>query len=507
MSIKKRILSFDIETSSLDPHDGFVWQSGFASYNENDIQKSGLFFDPDNSTNREAALRGSSFGEKQFQAGAFTEYLASSNNKSQAGFITSVVDKLIEEHKNGRDILLIQNANFERRWLEAVSESSDSSTEDFKRLNAIIHHSYSVNNKPSLHPSPKIMELRNAALGNYYDFLKTGNIQGFDIAASAYKDIMSEYKSYFSTNNGKLKIIDMMDVTRGLLFKLAEEGYIDKNMSLIGTSQSFLSSIFLDRPEKHLAPDDAGDALEIFSRHLFSMYDEVSSGNISHSSKLLIAKLKSGQSKEARNQFIKSMIRAVDEGSSTGGYRYTGKIGTESSGKIDFIDNETGTRHTANRTFRNGLFTLRTESDLDLILSDVAERYNSVTFDKHDAQTILASIMNKGTNKEKIEYLKSLEDTVNIPVQEQEVDYRNAWSYIKQNKIKATIGIGSAIGVTAMMLSGDTTDSKAQRKYSEQEKYLESNIKMYNTIPQYHGSGFADWNERTKHHYYWVDHG
>jgi hypothetical protein len=71
-----------------------------------------------------------------------------------------------------------------------------------------------------------------------------------------------------------------------------------------------------------------------------------------------------------------------------------------------------------------------------------------------------------------------------------------------QNKIKATIGIGSAIGVTAMMLSGDTTDSKAQRKYSEQEKYLESNIKMYNTIPQYHGSGFADWNERTKHHYY-----
>ena len=68
------------------------------------------------------------------------------------------------------------------------------------------------------------------------------------------------------------------------------------------------------------------------------MYDEVSSGNISHSSKLLIAKLKSGQSKEARNQFIKSMIRAVDEGSSTGGYRYTGKIGTESSGKIDFIE-------------------------------------------------------------------------------------------------------------------------------------------------------------------------
>ena len=365
-----------------------------------------------------------------------------------------------------------------------------------------MHHSYSVNNSPSLHPSPKIMELRNAALGNYYDFLKTGNTQGFDIAASAYKDIMSEYKSYFSTNNGKLKIIDMMDVTRGLLFKLAEEGYIDKNMSLIGTSQSFLSSIFLDRPEKHLAPDDAGDALEIFSRHLFSMYDEVSSGNISHSSKLLIAKLKSGQSKEARNQFIKSMIRAVDEGSSTGGYRYTGKIGTESSGKIDFIDNETGTRHTTNRTFRNGLFTLRTESDLDLILSDVAERYNSVTFDKYDAQTILASIMNKGTNKEKIEYLKSLEDTVSIPIQEQEVDYRNAWSYIKQNKIKATIGIGSAIGVTAMIVSGDTTDSKAQRKYSEQEKYLESNIKMYNTIPQYHGSGFADWNERTKHHYY-----
>ena len=93
------------------------------------------------------------------------------------------------------------------------------------------------------------MNSRNTALGNYYDFLKTGNMQGFDIAASTYKDIMSEYKSYFTSSKDILKPMDMMDITRGLLFRLAENGHIEKNMSLIGTSQSFLSSIFLDRPE------------------------------------------------------------------------------------------------------------------------------------------------------------------------------------------------------------------------------------------------------------------
>ena len=42
MTIENRILSFDIETYSLDPRKGFVWQSGFASFNNGNIEKSGI---------------------------------------------------------------------------------------------------------------------------------------------------------------------------------------------------------------------------------------------------------------------------------------------------------------------------------------------------------------------------------------------------------------------------------------------------------------------------------
>lgn len=502
MTINNRILSFDIETSSLEPRNGFVWQSGFASYENDTIKKEGNFFDPQSAENRETALRSSVFGEKQFKAGAFAEYLASSGNKNQEQFITSVVDKIIEGHKNGKDILLIQNANFERRWLESIAENSDFAANEFKRLNGIMSHSYSVNNVPSFHPSPKILELRNTALGNYYDFLKTGNMQGFDIAASTYNDIMSEYKSYFTSSKDILKPMDMMDITRGLLFRLAENGHIEKNMSLIGTSQSFLSSIFLDRPEKHLAPDDAGDALEIFTKHLFSMYDEVTSGNISDSSKMFIAKLKDGHSKEARKQFIKSMIRAVDEGSSDYGYSYAGKIGTESNSQIEFVNNKTGAKETANRSFRNGLFTLKVEDNLDLILSDVAERYTGIAFDEHNAQIILNDIMQKSSNKEKIEYLNSLDELDSIDIKNQDIDSGKIWSYIKQNKIKSIVGIGAAIGMSGVLMSNNTDNSRMARQNYEANNSLERGLKMYNTIPQYHGSGFADWNERTKHHYY-----
>ena len=502
MTIENRILSFDIETSSLDPRKGFVWQSGFASFNNGNIEKSGSFFDPEATINREAALRGSRFGEKQFQAGAFSQYLASTNNQNQEQFITSVVDKLLQEHKSGKDILLIQNANFERRWLESIAENSDFAANELKRLNGIMSHSYSVNNVPSFHPSPKILELRNTALGNYYDFLKTGNMQGFDIAASTYKDIMSEYKSYFTSSKDILKPMDMMDITRGLLFKLAEDGHIEKNMSLIGTSQSFLSSIFLDRAEKHLAPDDAGDALEIFTKHLFSMYDEVASGNISDSSKMFITKLKDGHNKEARKQFIKSMIRAVDEGSSNYGYKYNGKIGIETEAPIEFRNNQNNTTEVANRSFRNGFLTLKTETDLDLILSDVADRYHGVSFDQYSAQTILDDILSKGTNQEKIAYLASLEDAVTLPDMADNVDSPGIWSYIKQNKIKSIAGIGAAIGIGSILFSDDTEQASIDRRNAEAATSLEKSLKIYNTIPQYHGSGFADWNERTKHHYY-----
>lgn len=502
MTIENRILSFDIETSSLDPRKGFVWQSGFASFNNGNIEKSGSFFDPEATINREAALRGSRFGEKQFQAGAFAQYLASTNNQNQEQFITSVVDKLLQEHKSGKDILLIQNANFERRWLEDVAFNSDKATEDLKRLNSIMSHSYAANNIPSFHPAPNILELRNSALGNYYNFLKTGNDSSFAAASSAYENIISEYKSYFSSSDGKLKVIDMMDVSRGLLFKLADKGLIDKNMSLIGTSQSFLSDIFLDRPEKHLAPDDAADALEIFSKNLFTMYDEVSSGNISQASAQFISQLKSKQPLEARKQFIKSMVRAVDEGSSNYGYRYSGKIGIETEAPIEFRNNQNNTTEVANRSFRNGFLTLKTETDLDLILSDVADRYHGVSFDQYSAQTILDDILSKGTNQEKIAHLASLEDATILPDMADDVDSPGIWSYIKQNKIKSIAGIGAAIGIGSILFSDDTEQASIDRRNAEAATSLEKSLKIYNTIPQYHGSGFANWNERTKHHYY-----
>ena len=479
-----------------------MWQSGFASFNNGNIEKSGSFFDPEATINREATLRGSRFGEKQFQAGAFSQYLASANNQNQEQFITSVVDKLLQEHKSGKDILLIQNANFERRWLESIAENSDFAANEFKRLNGIMSHSYSVNNVPSFHPSPKILELRNSALGNYYEFLKTGNDSSFAAASSAYENIISEYKSYFSSSDGKLKVIDMMDVSRGLLFKLADKGLIDKNMSLIGTSQSFLSDIFLDRPEKHLAPDDAADALEIFSKNLFTMYDEVSSGNISQASAQFISQLKSKQPLEARKQFIKSMIRAVDEGSSNYGYRYNGKIGIETEAPIEFRNNQNNTTEVASRSFRNGFLTLKTETDLDLILSDVADRYHGVSFDQYSAQTILDNILSKGTNQEKIAYLASLEDATILPDMADNVDSPGIWSYIKQNKIKSIAGIGAAIGIGSILFSDDTEQASIDRRNAEAATSLEKSLKIYNTIPQYHGSGFANWNERTKHHYY-----
>ena len=94
------------------------------------------------------------------------------------------------------------------------------------------------------------------------------------------------------------------------------------------------------------------------------------------------------------------------------------------------------------------------------------------------------------------------EDATILPDMADNVDSPGIWSYIKQNKIKSIAGIGAAIGIGSILFSDDTEQASIDRRNAEAATSLEKSLKIYNTIPQYHGSGFANWNEKTKHHYY-----
>ncbi len=515
---KNRILSFDIETSSLEPRSGFVWQSGFASFEGNNTKQEGLYFRPNDTSDIseiQSRLTTSRFGKEQYQAGAFSEYLQSSA-ENQDGFIRSLADKLISENKAGKDILLIQNANFERRWIEAAGSSSEVGEKALSDLSNVFAYSYqnrqSLLNMPAIYPSPEILELRNRSLNDYYNFLKTGDESLFKNAASAYEGIMASYHNMLNDTSGKMKVVDMMDITRGVLFKAAEQGHIPKNMALIGTSQAFLSQVMLGTPETHLAPDDAAKALQIAFDNLLPLYKNLSSGNLTSDDLKLLGKIRDNQPHEAGRQFGKSIIRAIEEGQSQYGYRVLSANGMSNPEKISFTNNITGKTEEGLREYRVARYHISASDGLDEILRDVAERFKGVDMGGKTPEGIIDEILARGTYAEKISEAERVGDILKSNPSElisniQQENSNKIFEWMKNNKAKTALGIAAGLGIMSIGLSSDKDAEtlKAERKARKQlSNAIDPNLKLYameNVTPQ-HGSGFADWNERTKHHYY-----
>lgn len=72
------------------------------------------------------------------------------------------------------------------------------------------------------------------------------------------------------------------------------------------------------------------------------------------------------------------------------------------------------------------------------------------------------------------------------------------------------MGLGGIALLATMALDNSKEDiDKVKNKKKMKDQFgqsVESNLKLYSNqkprIQTYHGSGFADWNERTKHHEY-----
>lgn len=513
--LKDRILSFDIETSSLEPRSGFVWQSGFASFGSS---PEGMYFHPNDTSDVseiESRLTTSKFGKEQHKAGAFNEYLKGSAS-NQDGFVRTLADKLISENKAGKDILLIQNANFERRWIEAAGSASEIGQQALSDLSSVFGYSYknrqTLLNMPAIYPSPEILELRNKSLNDYYKFLKNGDESLFKSAASAYEGIMTSYDTMFADTSGKLKVVDMMDITRGVLFKAAEQGHIPKNMALIGTSQDFLSRMMFGTPESHLAPDDAHKALQIAFDKLLPLYKNLSGGTLSSDDLKLLGDIRQNQPQEAAKQFGRSIIRAVEEGQSQYGYRVLSAHGMSNPEEISFTNNVTGQVEQGTREYRVARYHISAENGLDEILRDVSERFNGVDMGGRTSESIIDEVLNRGTYAEKIAEAERVGDILKTDPSKlisnvKQESSNKIFEWVKNNKAKTAVGVAAGIGIASIAFSSDKDAEtlRAERKARKQlSNAIDPNLRLYATpnIQPAHGSGFADWNERTKHHYY-----
>lgn len=491
---RSKIASLDIETSGLNSKSPsfFTWAVGVAKFDPQDQNKTTIWEKFYNSGKTEEETR-RIFGENTFNAdrlanGVFDSYLSNFGNLSgQKSIVKELTSQL-----SGVNNLVIQNSNFERRVFEELYKISDPA--EVKAFSDLFEWKYADSGIAYMGPDPYILDKKNKGQEKISEFLKDQSNTGlFDDATSIYGDIMNKYKDILNRSGGKIQVIEQMDATKGLLLKAAKMGYIDKQYVGIGSSQEFLSKMLLDINEEHLAGSDADQQLRTSMNHIFKMYDELESGNVSAKTEAVLKKISLGMKEGGRSQLKRGLLKAIDDATSQTGYRiYDVPSATTNDVTQKFVDSA-GQEVEVTRSFKTSG---RATNDVNEAIADTVRRYKGV-----DIGIDLDRLMSGLADETDIEGKRKLINGLAAD---------NAPFKVARNMKFAMAGI--AVGVTLMAMEEDNSKRdiakiKEKKDINRQlSQSVENNVKMYSkpriSIPNYHGSGFADWNERTGHHEY-----
>lgn len=497
---KKGIASLDIETSGLNAKDKkfFTWSVGVSKFD--DTAKDGVSFTEDfyrpigiDKKESQRIMELHKFGQDQAKAGVFNSYFQNFGTfKDQKSILKDLTAKL-----QGTDILLMQNANFERRAIEGLMEIS--SAADVKAFGDLFETRYADTGLPYLGPSPDILEKKNIASGKFSEYLADPkkNEKLFGEAAAVYDDIMDSYLDQIHNRSGRIKVVDQLDFTKGLYMKAANMGLLDKQYASVGTAQSFLSEFFLKEAESHTSGSDSSQTARTAFNHILTLYEDLKTGNPSDETLKTLQKIRAVQPIEAANQLQRGLVRAVNEASEPTGYKLYDTYGKNAPYTQEFI-NSSGQTTKITRMFKTSG---HATNDPNLAIADTMKRYENIET-KHVDKTILAEELLKEEDvPKKKEILERVAE-----------DIKNSKTAAKglNNRAKLAMGLGGIALLATMALDNSKEDiDKVKNKKKMKDQFgqsVESNLKLYSNqkprIQTYHGSGFADWNERTKHHEY-----
>lgn len=342
--IEKRLVSLDIETTGLTLQTDRIWSIGIAKANTAGIKKRRkrakndleIFIDPRSNGPHIESTKESieklmigtsgSFAEGQIERGSFEPLIRAIDS----GKTKSEQEALDIAFKNLHNkIILIQNHNFENRFLGKALGQEDAGLSGMFRYNTVSPKN--PNNK--LFTPPRITQLRSEA--------QSLTDAGADIGeiSSVYDRIMAEYeKEILSPDTGSF-IMEEMDFSKALFAKAGKRGLINPKMYDANTSIEFLGEL-IGKREEHTALEDGRLQTDIW-KEFVRLHDELSTSSpISPKTKKLFESFNTSISKHISNEFSKGLEGYKREIDNTGSTRLIDEIPI-SSRKID-IDGPEG---------------------------------------------------------------------------------------------------------------------------------------------------------------------
>lgn len=281
-AFRGNVLSFDIETTGIDPG-GYFGQDLGSGVSKKDLKPriwATAFHNPESdkifeqlyaSPNREAeanALSGHSFyGKNQ----VWKDYIESSHvGMANSGKVGEALNKSFLESGFDGGMMLIQNAKFENRWISHIQ--SEEGVIDFMHR-ARYSQPMANDNLRQLYVPHKVSELKREI---DRDSMSPAAIDGiYDKIIEAYKTETEESKKA-----GKFVVGDLMDFTAATFTKAVSKGLLNETYLTNGQNVELLSKVFLGEEETHAAGSDARQQSRLLEKML-KLRDDIQGGKVS----------------------------------------------------------------------------------------------------------------------------------------------------------------------------------------------------------------------------------
>jgi hypothetical protein len=457
-----------------------IWSVGITDPNGNGWEQ---FSDPreDKTANLHSFMkeRSGEFAEEQIKRGSFNELernISSGNIVGERELVENTFSRL----KN--KAILIQNANFENKFLGGALGEGDAGLSDIFRYNT----------RGARSPNKKLFA--PPAVGNILDEIKMAKGSGANISeiAGMYDSMLGEYSKEFARQDGKSFTIDLMHISSAVFAKAANKGLLDEKMYDANLKVDFLSERFGLGKELHTALSDGLQQESIFYR-LLDINEEIDSGSLSDKTINELADIKTRAKDAAKSKFRSELNNIVGEINRNGGTRLIDDTPT-SLLTIDIEGPEGVTKRQVPR-----YSSARTTGNIEEAVEFISHKYNR-HLDSDSIKEIVNEHFSSSTDKVREKINKSVENIIGeSKVETKMVDSTVSIPKIFEDgrKVKNSLLAISGGIVALSALSGymsrksDNAESTASAPKSKQKSIFDT----------YDEQRFKNNEELNRHHY------
>jgi hypothetical protein len=456
---RDRIISLDIETTGLQPTD-HIWSVGIATQatrkKDREIFLSGITQSKSKSKAIDDLfnLHSNSFGLSQLESGAFEAFGKAAESSKTASFNSAIKD--LSDMAAQADVMLIQNVNFEDRFLSSqitpkakqmLTDKLYFDTPSSRRR--LFQESASVENARALTMASGETLRQSLKDGSDVDSYIVKHSQASQELMSTISQTITDAKSA-----GKIAVVDLLDITRSTYAVAAEKGLVNPQHIGMLSNMDFITRGLLGRPETHRALMDGQD--QIHAYNIFKDgYDELlKTGKFTPELQKLADSVDSGFH-EINYNFLKSVRSHIEDIGAKDKPTNVKDAVTKVLGRTDQIDE--GLNGFGRESYATSLFGKDKPEALAQVNADLKLIQNGehqAVIDQHAYAAAAAKKESKLTTKGKI-----------------------------------GLGVAAVVGLGIVSTLGDT--SRREQKHNTYNELYDE---------QYVGTALADWQDRNKSH-------